>query len=123
MPAPFHGQIGPGLAPMHGPRVKSVPLALQERVRVPSKQGAPQLSNVFEPGRQTWQPRCPSQASEPEHSLAGSAFRGTAVQLPDALHDSQRPEQGALQQTPSRQLPDVHWLAELHAAPRGSSTL
>jgi hypothetical protein len=35
------------------------------------------------------------------------------------LHDSHVPLQALLQQTPSAQKPDPHWLPEVHAVPLG----
>jgi hypothetical protein len=54
----------------------------------------------------------------PTHSLAGSVFDGTLAQvptLPATLHAWHVPLQAPLQQTPSTQFPEVHWLAAVHA--------
>ena len=57
------------------------------------------------------------------HSLAGSALAATVVHVPfadapcPAAHAWQVPEQAVLQQKPSTQKPEVHWLAPLQAVP------
>jgi hypothetical protein len=56
----------------------------------------------------------------PAHSFAGSVFTGTWVHvptLPATLQAWHVPPQAALQHTPSTQLPEVHWLAAVQAAP------
>ncbi|MEN9797931.1 MAG: hypothetical protein RL653_1627 [Pseudomonadota bacterium] len=60
----------------------------------------------------------PLQVVVPAHSLSGSEFSGTLVQvptLPARLHDWHVPPHAALQHTPSTHCPLVHWLAAVQA--------
>lgn len=69
-------------------------------------------------------PVCPQvDAADDVHSLSGSVPRVIAPQVPlappvfAALHASQSPAHAVLQQKPSTQFPEVHWLLAVHAVP------